>query len=515
MFAETRLLHVSCLSTSPLHSLFCGLPCAAPVAPQTVIQAAPVEPPAVSYGEPAITSGAADLDGLRELVARSRQHLSDLGASSRADSGAAVIGDAGAGAASSFAGGARGFSWEARRATVNKARGVGGLSTSEAAQLIATHGGDAGLVERVLAKRLLSAANKATGKATGPANANAAALAAVEAAERERAAALLMDLPPLGAPSFEVVLGDGSMYFLGMRDDSDVEAEAAACYAGSSASGAALMIGTAAPHALAAGAGSSSGGILGAPMAAIIREAQALRSRDAERQQRAAASAAARADSAGDAYEADAAATSSSSSSGAGAVPRPLGAPGGSAGGSTSTSTSSVLWVDKYAPRSFAELLSSEAVNRTVLRWVLLWNERVFTASRARAQRGEAANHARAAATGGSGSGAGAGALAIAHAPAGGGAGTGAAGAAGNGVGAKRPSSAIGSFLAGPAAAKRMKETAAAGGAGGPAGGAAGGPAAAGAAAMPPWERQRVLLLCGPPGAGKTTLVCWPQIECD
>lgn len=531
MQACSRVFVALLFPPSPFHFIhwlhvLAALP-AGHMQPQFLHQPPPVavQPPAASRSEPAISSSASEIEEIRALVARSKQHLSDLGASSRVDSvaGAAAVSDANAGAASGFVGGARSFSWEARRTTVSKVRGVGGLSTSEAAQLIATHGGDAGLVERVLAKRLLSAANKAAGKAAGPSNATAAALAAAEAAERERAAGLLMDLPPMGKPSFEVVLGDGSMYFLGTRDDADVEAEAEACYAGSSASGAALMIGTVPPHALASGTGSggsSGGGILGAPMAAIIREAQALRSRDAERQQRAAAAAAASMDdSAGDSFGADASGVGWSSSSGAGAmaaVPRPLSAPAGSSSGSSSGSgsSSSVLWVDKYAPRSFAELLSSEAVNRTVLRWVLLWNERVFTASRARAQRSEAANHARAAATGGSGSGAGAGTLAIANAPAGGGAGTGAAGAAGgNGVGAKRPSSAIGSFLAGPAAAKRMKETAAAGGAGGPTGGAAGGPQAAGAAAMPPWERQRVLLLCGPPGAGKTTLVSCNRCE--
>ena len=36
------------------------------------------------------------------------------------------------------------------------------------------------------------------------------------------------------------------------------------------------------------------------------------------------------------------------------------------------------LWVDKYAPRAFVELLSDERLNRQVLRWVKQWNPVVF-----------------------------------------------------------------------------------------------------------------------------------------
>ena len=39
----------------------------------------------------------------------------------------------------------------------------------------------------------------------------------------------------------------------------------------------------------------------------------------------------------------------------------------------------SALWVDKYAPKKFAELLSSEFVNRNVMRWVKLWDPIVFS----------------------------------------------------------------------------------------------------------------------------------------
>ena len=38
----------------------------------------------------------------------------------------------------------------------------------------------------------------------------------------------------------------------------------------------------------------------------------------------------------------------------------------------------SLLWVDKYAPRTFMELLSDEQVNREVLRWVKSWHGVVF-----------------------------------------------------------------------------------------------------------------------------------------
>ena len=38
----------------------------------------------------------------------------------------------------------------------------------------------------------------------------------------------------------------------------------------------------------------------------------------------------------------------------------------------------SLLWVDKYAPRTFMELLSDEQVNREVLKWVKSWHKIVF-----------------------------------------------------------------------------------------------------------------------------------------
>lgn len=45
---------------------------------------------------------------------------------------------------------------------------------------------------------------------------------------------------------------------------------------------------------------------------------------------------------------------------------------------STRHGAAPALWVDKYAPRTFADLLSSEQVNRNVLRWIKLWDDRVF-----------------------------------------------------------------------------------------------------------------------------------------
>ena len=40
--------------------------------------------------------------------------------------------------------------------------------------------------------------------------------------------------------------------------------------------------------------------------------------------------------------------------------------------------TSAALWVDKYAPRVFMDLLSDERINRNVLRWVQQWEGFVF-----------------------------------------------------------------------------------------------------------------------------------------
>ena len=36
------------------------------------------------------------------------------------------------------------------------------------------------------------------------------------------------------------------------------------------------------------------------------------------------------------------------------------------------------LWVDKYSPKSFLELLSDEVVNRSVVRWLKSWDVCVF-----------------------------------------------------------------------------------------------------------------------------------------
>lgn len=43
------------------------------------------------------------------------------------------------------------------------------------------------------------------------------------------------------------------------------------------------------------------------------------------------------------------------------------------------------LWVDKYRPRSFMELLSDERINRQVLRWVKQWDGCVFSAGQGQA----------------------------------------------------------------------------------------------------------------------------------
>ena len=43
------------------------------------------------------------------------------------------------------------------------------------------------------------------------------------------------------------------------------------------------------------------------------------------------------------------------------------------------------LWVDKYAPRSFLELLSDESINRGVVRWLKSWDAVVFGTGQAAA----------------------------------------------------------------------------------------------------------------------------------
>lgn len=36
------------------------------------------------------------------------------------------------------------------------------------------------------------------------------------------------------------------------------------------------------------------------------------------------------------------------------------------------------LWVDKYKPRKYTDLLSDESTNRTLLYWVKMWDKVVF-----------------------------------------------------------------------------------------------------------------------------------------
>lgn len=137
------------------------------------------------------------------------------------------------------------------------------------------------------------------------------------------------------------------------------------------------------------------------------------------------------------------------------------------------------LWVDKYRPRKYIDLLSDEMTNRSLLFWLKMWDKVVFGKAFHSKQSQDSAN------TEGGGGGGGAG----------GGGGSGNGGAAGGGVGAASNNQ-LNSFN------KRTGKFESNGG----------------------WRQrksrqalntnvdtlgrpmQKVALLCGPPGLGKTTL---------
>ena len=49
-----------------------------------------------------------------------------------------------------------------------------------------------------------------------------------------------------------------------------------------------------------------------------------------------------------------------------------------SSGKTDTNNNTSVLWVEKFRPKSFIELLSDDGTNRTLLRWLKLWDKAVF-----------------------------------------------------------------------------------------------------------------------------------------
>jgi len=145
------------------------------------------------------------------------------------------------------------------------------------------------------------------------------------------------------------------------------------------------------------------------------------------------------------------------------------------------TRVSTSLWVDRYAPRSFADLLSSETVNRNVLKWIRLWDDRVF---------GPPASAAKASGKGGKGSGGLAASKSLGM--------FGASAAGASGPAAKRGRG-DGATDAGVVSSSGGSAAVVANGSGGHSDATGFGWG---------WKADaRVLLLCGAPGTGKTTLV--------
>ena len=61
----------------------------------------------------------------------------------------------------------------------------------------------------------------------------------------------------------------------------------------------------------------------------------------------------------------------------------------GEAGPDGDTQSNSELWVEKYKPRNYMELLSDDGTNRTLLMWLKLWDKLVFNKERKVAQKKE------------------------------------------------------------------------------------------------------------------------------
>ena len=57
------------------------------------------------------------------------------------------------------------------------------------------------------------------------------------------------------------------------------------------------------------------------------------------------------------------------------------------------TSKKSELWVNKYAPRRFVDLLSSDKINRDVLYWIKKWDSSVFGVQRPKMNKRESKNN--------------------------------------------------------------------------------------------------------------------------
>jgi hypothetical protein len=216
------------------------------------------------------------------------------------------------------------------------------------------------MVKRVLTTRLApsrlaqdkkASAGSSQGLISG--SSSSASLCGTDKAALERDASLLLERPPMGKECIEIALDDGSLCYLEVKDENSeasFSSSTARNFAASRRQG-----------------GNGVAGLLPIPMSALLKEVELLSAKDRERKMKEEMTR----------KDRDAAMASMVS------VHRPLGSGSGS---SSSIRSGAALWVDKYAPKNFPDLLSPETINRSVLKWIKMWDSRVFTQARAKAQ---------------------------------------------------------------------------------------------------------------------------------